>query len=186
MPFVLFRVIAELNNMALGRSLVGHVHANDSDGVSIVLWDTSGENEDININETLLNKMKSQVIICAENTSKTSSMPSLEQASPNAKSPTSHAPMDKESIVTKSDSIMARNLVTTRPEPVLNSDLNVLMNMDLTSFKPLTRAVLPDADDFFDVTVTMAGSPSNFTVSNSQEIKNVLTISILSKGIVPF
>ena len=38
--------------MVLGRSLVGNVHTNDNDGVSLVLWDTSGDNEDININES--------------------------------------------------------------------------------------------------------------------------------------
>ena len=51
-----------------------------------------------------------------------------------------------------------------------NCDIKELMNMDLSSFKPLSRAVLPDADDFFDVTITLAGSPSNFTVSNRPDI----------------
>ena len=80
---ILYRAIADLNNMALGRSLVGNVHLNDNDGVSLVLWDTSGDNEDININQTLLDRMKHHVLTGVESLSQTSSMPSLEELSHN-------------------------------------------------------------------------------------------------------
>jgi len=39
------------------------------------------------------------------------------------------------------------------------------MNMDISSFNAIPRFVNPDdVNDYFDVTVTLAGSPSNFTV----------------------
>jgi len=39
------------------------------------------------------------------------------------------------------------------------------MSMDLASLKPLIHAVIPEEGQFFDVNVTLAASPSNFTVS---------------------
>ena len=161
--------------MALGRSLVGGVHTNDNDGVSLVLWDTSGQNEDININETLLQKSKGYTMLEDEAKSIHSSMPSLEQSpdSPNSKtsekSPPKDNPLQHNDISSTSElaqSGPARNMISAiqrKAEPA--SDIRELMRMDLSSFKPLTRAVLPDAEDFFDVTITLAGSPSNFTVS---------------------
>ena len=59
-------------------------NTNDNDGVSLVLWDTSGDNEDININESLLMKVKEDHIHGGETTSQHSSMPSLD-SSPNGK-----------------------------------------------------------------------------------------------------
>ena len=172
--------------MALGRSLVGGVHTNDNDGVSLVLWDTSGQNEDININETLLQKSKGYTMLEDEAKSIHSSMPSLEQ-SPEAqssvinlnsknieKSPSKGNPLQHNDISSTSElarSGPARNMISasqTKAEPA--SDIRELMRMDLSSFKPLTRAVLPDAEDFFDVTITLAGSPSNFTVSMAPRV----------------
>ena len=170
--------------MILGRSLVGSVHTNDNDGISLVLWDTAGEDDDININETLLNKMKENVS-GEESHSRHSSMPSLDN-SPNAKAvlndgqskanehnPTKTIPntlvqhMDVSSTTGNPTNVQpARNLPGKQEPEDYDFDIKVLMNMDLSSFKPLSRAVLPDADDFFDVTITLAGSPSNFTVSN--------------------
>ena len=178
--------IADLTSMALGRSLVGGVHTNDNDGVSLVLWDTSGQNEDININETLLQKSKGYTMLEDEAKSIHSSMPSLEQ-SPDSqsslinlnaktieKSPPMDNPLQHNDISSTSElagSGPARNMVSVtqaKVEPA--SDIRELMRMDLSSFKPLTRAVLPDAEDFFDVTITLAGSPSNFTVSFTPRI----------------
>ena len=178
--------IADLTSMALGRSLVGGVHTNDNDGVSLVLWDTSGQNEDININETLLQKSKGYTMLEDEAKSIHSSMPSLEQ-SPDSqsslinlnaktieKSPPMDNPLQHNDISSTSElagSGPARNMVSVtqaKVEPA--SDIRELMRMDLSSFKPLTRAVLPDAEDFFDVTITLAGSPSNFTVSFTPSI----------------
>lgn len=174
--------------MALGRSLVGNVHTNDNDGISLVLWDTSGEDDDININETLLDKMK-QNISSDDSNSMHSSMPSLDhstnakpvllngQSKANENGPTSTMPktmiqhMDVSSTTgNPPDSQPARNLPGKQEPESYIFDLKELMNMDLSSFKPLSRAVLPDADDFFDVTITLAGSPSNFTVSNRNDI----------------
>ena len=166
--------------MALGRSLVGGVHTNDNDGVSLVLWDTSGQNEDININETLLQKSKGYTMLEDEAKSIHSSMPSLEQSPDsqsviNLNSKTSEKSTPKDNPLQHNDisstselaqSGPARNMISAiqrKAEPA--SDIRELMRMDLSSFKPLTRAVLPDAEDFFDVTITLAGSPSNFTVS---------------------
>ena len=177
--------IADLTSMALGRSLVGGVHTNDNDGVSLVLWDTSGQNEDININETLLQKSKGYTMLEDEAKSIHSSMPSLEQ-SPDSKSvinlnsknieksPSKGNPLQHNDISSTSElarSGPARNMISasqTKAEPA--SDIRELMRMDLSSFKPLTRAVLPDAEDFFDVTITLAGSPSNFTVSMAPRV----------------
>ena len=152
--------------MALGRSLVGNVHANDNDGVSLVLWDTSGENddEDININETLIEKMKNQNLI-DDTPSVHSSMPSLEQ-SPNGK--VNGINETNQSDLKIIDVQPARNMVGISHQKEIQTEVKELMEIDLSSLKPLTRAVLPDADDFFDVTITLAGSPSNFTVSENK------------------
>jgi hypothetical protein len=39
-----------------------------------------------------------------------------------------------------------------------------LLSLDLASLKPLLPATIPDEGEFFDVNVTLAASPSNFTV----------------------
>ena len=159
--------------MALGRSLVGNVHLNDNDGVSLVLWDTSGDNEDININQTLLDRMKHHVLTGVESLSQTSSMPSLEELSHNGinqvTTPVTKQPSGAGGGVTEVANNSVRNLRidTDQEKEIPEHQLKDLMAMDLSSFKPLMAAVLPDADDFFDVTVTLAGSPSNFTVSNN-------------------
>merc|ERR1719322_134646 len=178
--------IANLTSMVLGRSLVGNVHTNDNDGVSLVLWDTSGDNEDININESLLMKMKENSINIDEPSSQHSSMPSLDNL-PNEKSDikisdSKQANAIPNSIITKhtdktSTSNLARNL-TNNQEDKFDTDVKELMNLDISSFAPLTRAVLPDADDFFDVTVTLAGSPSNFTVQPYFEGRQLENLSL--------
>ena len=40
-----------------------------------------------------------------------------------------------------------------------------LKDIDLATLKPLMLAQVPEVDDFFDINVTLAASPSNFTVS---------------------
>ena len=163
--------------MALGRSLLGNVHLNDNDGVSLVLWDTSGDNEDININQTLLDRMKHHVLTGVESLSQTSSMPSLEELSHNginrATAPVTHQPSvsgDSVIEVVANNSVRNLRIDMDQEKEIPEYKLKDLMAMDLSSFKPLMAAVLPDADDFFDVTVTLAGSPSNFTVSSRNNI----------------
>ena len=159
--------------MVLGRSLVGNVHTNDNDGVSLVLWDTSGDNEDININETLLMKMKDHNMTTDESSSLHSSMPSLDN-SPYEKSGLKINDVKQSNVIqnnkplaqsdTTSATNQARNVTNNQDKENFDVDIAELMNMDISSFSALNRAVVPDADDFFDVTVTLAGSPSNFTV----------------------
>ena len=40
-----------------------------------------------------------------------------------------------------------------------------LKDIDLATLKPLMLTTVPEVDDFFDINVTLAASPSNFTVS---------------------
>ena len=49
-----------------------------------------------------------------------------------------------------------------------------LKQIDLNTLKPLVMAEVPEVEDFFDITVTLAASPSNFTVSflNSDFLKS--------------
>ena len=174
--------------MALGRSLVASVHTNDSEGISLVLWDTSGDDDDININETLLEKMKENMS-GDESGTRHSSMPSLDH-SPNTKQGLVNGPSkgeeniqnviqstihhkDENSTTHVSNVQPVRNLPGKKESESYISDIKELMNMDLGSFKPLSRAVLPDADEFYDVTITLAGSPSNFTVSSKNNIWSV-------------
>ena len=49
-----FSAQADLTNAALGRSLVCQVHSKDEAGISIILYDTSNSDEDVNINEKIV------------------------------------------------------------------------------------------------------------------------------------
>ena len=51
------RAQAELSNLALGKSLVAQLQTNDENGVSLVLYDTSSDEDDVNINQVLINKL---------------------------------------------------------------------------------------------------------------------------------
>ena len=50
----IFSAQSDLTNSALGKSLVCQVHSKDEAGISIILYDTSNSEEDININEKLV------------------------------------------------------------------------------------------------------------------------------------
>ena len=100
--------------MVLGRSLVGNVHTNDNDGVSLVLWDTSGDNEDININETLLKKMKDHNMTTDESSSLHSSMPSLD-----------NSPYDKSGL--KINDVKQANIIQNN-KPLQQSDMTSATN----------------------------------------------------------
>jgi len=43
-----------------------------------------------------------------------------------------------------------------------------LMSLDLASLKPLILPEVPGVDEFFDINITLAASPSNFTVKKSE------------------
>ena len=51
------------------------------------------------------------------------------------------------------------------------------MSLDLASLKPLIPAMIPDEGQYFDVNVTLAASPSNFTVS-IRTFCNLTTVGI--------
>lgn len=165
---------------ALGRSLVGNVHINDSEGVSLVLWDTSGDEEDVNINETLLMHLKDQHKASYEPPSHHSSMPSLDSAS-FGKSVVQAIDSEHVNSMPNNKSIQPTNMKDTNLEgfwtisktemndPINHleniNDRKIMMNIDISSFNAIPRFVNPDdVNDYFDVTVTLAGSPSNFTV----------------------
>jgi len=128
----------------LARSLVGQVHSRISDqDISLILFDTSSTEEDININQMLLEKLK---------------------VMPEAAVP---APVKNGASLSSSSSTATE--VVTVPTPSaspLASQEHDLMSMDLASLKPLIHAVIPEEGQYFDVNVTLAASPSNFTVSN--------------------
>jgi hypothetical protein len=138
-----FRAHAELTKAALARSLVGQVHSRTSDqDISLILFDTSIDEKDININQMLLEKLKSM---------------------PEAAVP---APVKNDSSQSITPST-ANDVVTVSPplaSPSSSLELD-LMSMDLASLKPLIHAVIPEEGQYFDVNVTLAASPSNFTVS---------------------
>jgi len=123
--------------------LVGQVHSRVSDqDISLILFDTSISEEDININQMLLEKLKSM---------------------PEAAVPASF----KNGASSSSSSPTATEEETVNPpsaSPSASQELD-LMSMDLASLKPLIHAVIPEEGQFFDVNVTLAASPSNFTVS---------------------
>ena len=53
-----------------------------------------------------------------------------------------------------------------RPKMAAKSEaMEDLMSIDIASLKPLMPTTMPEIGDFLDVNVTLAASPSNFTVS---------------------
>ena len=55
-----------------------------------------------------------------------------------------------------------------------------LMSVDLASLKPLIPAAIPEENSYFDIFVTLAASPSNFTVSllHQGTLRKALHLSI--------
>ena len=142
---------AELTNLVLGKSLVGQVHLKDDSGISMILYDTSNSEEDVNINEKVLEKFGPK--------------PKNGVSSPtptNSSTPPPPLEVPKESPDSASDTS------SDSPNGAANGNNNIkeLQSLDLTSLKPLMPATVPEAGDFFDVNVTLAASPSNFTVSD--------------------
>lgn len=126
----------ELTNAALGRSLVGQVHSMDEGGISLILYDTSNTDEDVNINEKILEKFKPTASI------KNGNPPTLEQ-------PASTANASSGADLPRTDS---------------SASMQDMMSIDLASLKPLGPPNVPEVGEFLDVNITLAASPSNFTV----------------------
>ncbi len=158
-------VQSALTNAALGKSLIGQVHAMDESGISMILYDTSNSDEDVNINEKILETFKSSdsnssAATAAATTANRngnvsiSSMPSLEAAPPATKKDSEESSSSEEVATTSKPS--------DEKSEALTQDL---MSLDLASLKPLMPANMPEVGDFLDVNVTLAASPSNFTVN---------------------
>ena len=139
---------AELTNLVLGKSLVGQVHLKDNSGISMILYDTSNSEEDVNINEKVLEKFGQQ-------TKKTNGVSSSPE---NPSTPPPPLEVPKESNLSDSASDTSSTCSA--------SGIKELMLLDLTKFEKVMPATIPEAGDFFDVNVTLAASPSNFTVSH--------------------
>lgn len=142
-----------MQNSLLGKSLVGQVSPrNEGDVIALLLHDTSTD-QDINLNETLLKKLSPAQPAQgaedkpAENVESTSKSPSATSPVPRVASPaaTTATPM----------SAAATNHLQSEQ----------LLSSDLASLKSLVPVTPPSLGEFFDVTVTLAASPSNFTVS---------------------
>jgi len=167
---------AELSNMALGKSLVAQLQANDENGVSLILWDTSGDDRDVNINAVLRDKL------CGHNPGDGitfDDMPSLESFVSGGK-PSSESgvqPGVTEAVggatATATAAAAAAAPAAVAAAPVAPMDLEQLFAMDLSTFKPLVQTHPPNIDDFFDISVTLAASPSNFTVQSYADEKNL-------------
>ena len=151
----------DLTNLALGRSLVGQVHTKDEHGISLILYDTSGNDEDVNINEKMLDKYrpgdaasKAGIIGYVNNkTNNSSSSNSSRIASPSPSSSGS-GPTQPPPLETPTGRILE------------HPPMETLQAIDLNSMEPLLPTNVPKEGDFFDVNVTLAASPSNFTVTN--------------------
>ena len=115
--------------------------------ISLILFDTSSS-EDININQTLLEKLKQMPGVIP-----TPVTPAA--ASPAPSTPAKNGP--------SSQAASAESSSPSSPKPT-TPEID-LTNVDLASLKPLVPAAIPEDSPYFDVYVTLAASPSNFTVS---------------------
>ena len=165
------RAQAELSNMALGKSLVAQLQANDENGVSLILWDTSGDEKDVNINQQLRDKLcgiDGTLIGTFEDMPPlehfTSGPGSHKEGGSSGKASPASGPMEA-----KGPLMDLRGgdgpKVMVPMEAVKEADLADLFATDLGSMRPLVQTHPPNIDDFYDISVTLAASPSNFTVS---------------------
>jgi len=141
---------AELTDLSLGRSLVAQVHALDESGISLILYDTNSD-EDININEKILEKFRpSQAASASNDGSKNGASPPRLESPPKAQS---------EERTEKSPGASS-DAGSTSGSDVMQD----LMSIDLASLKPLMPTNMTECGEFLDVNITLAASPSNFTV----------------------
>jgi len=148
---------AELTDLSLGRSLVAQVHALDDSGISLILYDTNSD-EDININEKILEKFRPAQAASASNNdgSKNGASPPRLESPPKASTPQGDERPEK-SPGASSD---AGSSSSTSGSTVMQD----LMSIDLASLKPLMPTNMTECGEFLDVNITLAASPSNFTV----------------------
>ena len=134
---------------------MAQVHALDESCISLILYDTNSD-EDININEKILEKFRPSQAASASNSSdgsKNGASPPRLESPPNSK---------------------AQSEERTEKSPGASSDagsnsgsdvMQDLMSIDLASLKPLMPTNMTEVGEFLDVNITLAASPSNFTVS---------------------
>jgi len=169
---------AELTNLSLGRSLVGQVHAQDESGISLILYDTNSD-EDININEKIFRPTSKNSAALSPSsalnndqgkTNGASSPPRLE--SPEAKTPPQQIEVDAETRADATEASAPENQKspgtgassTISESSSSTTVMEDLMSIDLASLKPLMPTNMTEAGEFLDVNITLAASPSNFTV----------------------
>ena len=140
---------AELTNLSLGRSLVGQVHLLDQNGISLILYDTNSD-EDVNINEKILEKFRPNSVVA---------LSSGESKSNGASPPRLESP--PEALEAPGKSPGASSTASDSSSTVIQD----LMSIDLASLKPLMPTNMTEHGEFLDVNITLAASPSNFTVS---------------------
>ena len=129
-----------MQNSLLGKSLVGQVHSRVERDISLVLHDTSTE-DDVNLNMTLLEKL-----------------------TPVAPAPP--PPASTSTVSADAPEFIPESASTVPMSAAINNPLQTeqLLSSDLASLKSLVPVTPPNLGEFFDVTVTLAASPSNFTV----------------------
>jgi len=181
---------AELSNLALGKSLVAQLQTNDENGVSLVLYDTSSDEDDVNINQVLINKLSGFPEGHAMNAfgpggdqaQPPDAMPPLELPSGNVSG--SDRATDDGSTPDANGDGGSRSGAGSRAaggtgfpgsglskEEEMNTEK--LFALDLATLKPLVQTPPPNIDTFFDISICVAASPSNFTVQSYAEEKNL-------------
>jgi len=149
---------SDLTNSALGKSLVCQVHSKDEAGISIILYDTSNSEEDININEKLV-----QIYRSNNGALKNGGGSSSSNATPSRRESPGPPPLECPSEMSRSEA----------SSPIATVEEIDLKQIDVTTLKPLVMAEVPEVEDFFDITVTLAASPSNFTVQPWQNTSTI-------------
>lgn len=134
------KVKSELENNLLGKSLNGRPHRDASGTLAMTLIDVATD-EDVDVNKLILDRL-----VAAGEAVRPAPTPKAEETAPK-----------KEASAAKS----------TSPTPAAASASNAnssFLPEDLAMLKELVPPQLPDLEDFFDVNIASAASPSNFTV----------------------
>lgn len=153
----MYRALSEAQNLLVCKSLIGEVtpalllgDGNSTDlvhGRSVTLFDTSTE-KDLNLNKQLLQKLDPSG--------------SGSRASPASSSPSSRSPPPPAASV----AAPAKEEEGDKDGEASEDEDEALL--DLASEKELVPPTVPSVGDYFDINVTFAASPSNFTVSSDE------------------
>ena len=125
----------------------------------MILYDTNSD-EDININEKILEKFRPNSSLSKTQNGGGSSTP------PHLESPVlSNNDDDKDDTTDKDTTDKTETKVEESKNETSSVTEEDLMSIDLTSLKPLMPTNAIQVGEFLDVNITLAVSPSNFTVS---------------------